>query len=189
MKLFLLALIFCSCNSKKQSPLETALQNGDTALAKKLAQKELDSLRGTIKDSSFANYLDASLHLQTLEFTLEKADTSRTGNNHAEELILNHPNGKRLYELMMKSYKLALSHTSNSSDINYFTNELSQSPEKWLEKKFANKKTYEALISIFLLQKDIALISAIEINTDNDLMRKELDTQYQELINIMRKNY
>ena len=91
MRLLLFVLIFFSCNSKKQSSLEKAFQNNDTALAKKLAQKELDNIRASITDSNFATSLDASLHIQTLELTLQKADTSRKGNSYSDDLILNYP--------------------------------------------------------------------------------------------------
>lgn len=189
MRVFLFFLILCSCNSKKPNQIDLALERNDTALVKKIAQKELDRIRASITDSSFGNTIDAMLQIQTLEFTLQKADSSRISNKFAEELILNHPDGQRLYNLMMKTYKHALDLSSKNSDVSYFTNELSQKSQIWLEERFANKKTFEALISLYLLQKDIALISAIENKVDTEFLRNQLETQYNNLINNMLKGY
>ena len=177
-----------SCHSKKPSQIELALEQNDTAFAKRLAQKELDSLRSSIKDSSFANTIDAMLLIQTLEFKLQKADSSRGGYQFSEKIILKHTDGQRLYHLMMSEYKQGIKYSTNASDIAYFKNELLHSSQEWLIKRFQNKKTYEALIALSLLQKDIALISAIKNKVDNAALRGELETQYNKLIDNLRKD-
>jgi hypothetical protein len=186
--LFVVISLF-ACQSKKQSPMEIAIENKDTALAMKLAKQKLDEIRASIKDSGFAASIDAGLLIQTLQFSLEKADSLRISNRFSNELILNHTNGYRLYEVMMKKYKQALEVSSNADDVIYFTTESSLAQKEWLDQKFSNKKTYEALISLLILQRDIALISAIENKVDNQLTRLQLEKSYQQIIDNMKKSY
>ena len=169
--------------------MEIALENKDTALAKKFAQNELDEIRSSIKDPDFAATTDASLQIQKLQFALQKADSSRVGNKFSNEIVFTNQDGQKLYALMLNKYKHALEITSNADDVIYFTNEIALTPGEWLEQKFANKKTYEALISLDILQRDLALISAIENKIDTEQIRKDLQKSYQRTIDNMRKAY
>jgi hypothetical protein len=187
LRVFLFAILISSCQCRNKSPLEAALEKGDTALTKKLARDELNKMRASITDSNFATTLDASLAIQSIQFDFQKADSTAIDSSFINKTIINRPDGTNLSVLMMKSYRMALEYASRKSDIDYFNSQLSLSSGGWLEKKFYNKSKAEALISLFLLQKDIALISAIEINADNDFMRQQLEEQYADLINNMRQ--
>jgi hypothetical protein len=77
LKFLLLSIFLFSCEAKKPGAIDMALEKKDTALAIKLAQKELDRQRASITDSNFATTIDAMLLLQNLKFSLQKADTSR----------------------------------------------------------------------------------------------------------------
>jgi hypothetical protein len=189
LKFFILLIFLFSCRPKEQSQIDLALEKKDTALAKKLAQKELDRMRASLTDSNFATTLDAMLLLQNLKFTLQKADTSRVNTKFSDEYILNHRNGERLYKLMQKLYERGLKQTINSSDIKYFSLQLSLDETEWLKQRFANKKTYEILISLHHLQKDMALISAIESHVDTKSLRQELEKSYGELDEIMQRGH
>jgi hypothetical protein len=178
-----------SCEAKKPGAIDMALEKKDTALAIKLAQKELDRQRASITDSNFATTIDAMLLLQNLKFSLQKADTSRVKTKFSDEYILKHRNGALLYKLMQKLYERGLKQTINSSDIKYFSLQLSLDESEWLKQRFANKKTYEALISLHHLQKDMALISAIESHVDTKSLRQELEKSYGELDEIMQREH
>jgi hypothetical protein len=90
---------------------------------------------------------------------------------------------------MQKLYERGLKQTINSSDIKYFSLQLSLDESEWLKQRFANKKTYEALISLHHLQKDMALISAIESHVDTKSLRQELEKSYGELDEIMQRGH
>jgi hypothetical protein len=178
-----------SCEPKKPGAIDLALEKKDTVLAKKLAQKELDSIRASITDSNFATTLDAMLLIQQLELTLQKTDTSRINKQLPEECILNHPDGQRLYYLMMQLYRRGLNQTKYRSDKAYFTNQLSLNAGNWLAIRFTGKKTYEALISLWWLQKDLALISLIENHIDNEPRRKDLEKSYGDITENLQRGY
>jgi hypothetical protein len=180
LKFILIALLFISCQSadrqaKAKKELELALKIQDTSLTK--MQQVVDNLRSTT-DSGFAIVLDASLQMQKLQFAFQKATDAK---NASDEIIVTHPDGQRLYELMMKSYKLALQHTSKSADIISFNREISMGQREWLEKNFAGKTTSEAKKTLFRLQKDIAIISGIVNGVDSDKMRKLTEDSYKGL--------
>lgn len=186
--LFVVISLF-ACQSKKQTRIEIAMENNDTALAKKLAQQELDKTRASITDPAFADIMDASLLIQSLQFELDKADSLKHTNKFSTDFILNNQNGKRLYDLTRKNYIRALEITSNANDVIYFTTEMALTQKEWLELKFANKKAYEVIIALLVLQRDIALISAIESKADNEGMRQELQQSYQQSIDDIKKSY
>jgi hypothetical protein len=184
LKFLLFLVFFISCQAadttkKAEEEIDLALKNNDTALAKKLAKQELDRLRSTVTGSTFAVILDAGLQIQALELALQKADSSK---KLADEIIVSHADGKRLYNLMMKAYKLAIQNTSRGSDIALYSKELSMSSQIWLEAKFAGKTNYQAKKSLRRLQKDIAIISAIINHMDNGRVRKETEDSYKDLI-------
>ena len=181
-------LLFYSCNTfpGKSTPV---VEKYDTAFTKEKAEQELKKIRTSITDSGFAVIVDANLQIQKVEFILQKADTSRIKKGFADSLIVIHNNGQLLYTHMMKLYTLALRQATKSSDINHYKKELAVSQEDWLRSKFWAKKTYEALISVRLLQKDAALISMIVNNTDNEETRKLVEEQYSSLIENMEKSY
>src|SRR5687768_13225855 len=107
-KLFYLGLIFVACNDSNGKKPDKAITDGDTALAKQLAREELNRIRSSITDSSFAASMDATLQIQAMEFTLQKADTSRQKIRVADSLIVNHPNGKIFHERIMRYYWIGL---------------------------------------------------------------------------------
>lgn len=183
MKFLLILILLVSCqaadtNQKAEEEIDFTLKNKDTSLAKKLAKQELDRLRSNVTDSNFAIILDASLQIQVLEFAFQKGDSSK---KIADEIIVNHPDGQRLYNLMMKAYKLAIQNTSRGADIVLYSKEHSMSSPIWLETKFAGKTNYQAKKSLLWLQKDIAIISAIVNHMDNDNVRKETEDSYKDL--------
>jgi hypothetical protein len=183
LKYILFAFILISCQSsdrheKAEEAIGLAIRNKDTALAKKLASDELKRLRSSITDSVFGKMTDVMLLIQDLEFSLQQADTSR---RVADEIIVNHPDGRRLYDLMMYSYKLGLASTSRSDDTTNFTNKTSIGQQEWLKQNFTGKTNTEAKKSLLRLQKDIALISAIVNHLDSGETRKEIEDSYKDL--------
>jgi len=54
--------------------------------------------------------------------------------------------------------------------------------QKWLEINFSGKTNAEAKKSLSLLQRDIAIISAIVNHMDSDQVRKETEDSYENLI-------
>jgi hypothetical protein len=189
MKYILLLFLFISCQSKPKPDYVKALEDGDTTYAKELAEKELQRIRASMPDSNTAAAMDASMQIMDLEFALRKADSSLKKTGIADSLIVNHMNGEKLYQGMIRYYNTALDHTTDTSDIIYFTSQSSKPVKKWLQQKFAHKTTFEALISLSLLQKDIALISAITIGQATDFTRRQLNEQYDSNIRRMRERH
>lgn len=132
---------------------------------------------------------DANMQIQTVEFVLQKADVSRIQNGVSDSFIVNNPNGQLLYSTMMKAYQLALQHATQQHDIIYYNMQLAFSQQAWLQSKFRSKKTYEALMAIFQLQKDLAVISMIVNNMDNEFERNMVEEQYSKLNVGMERNY
>jgi hypothetical protein len=183
-----LFIFLFSCQDKKKTELELAIEQGDTAMVKKLAKEELGKIRASISDSAFASILDASLAIQELQLILLKEDTSRRRSGLSDSLITSNPNGQKLYSLMMRVYSLGLKNSSRKTDNTYFYSVLKETSKEWIANRFFRKPTYEALISLNFLQKDVALISAIESKADNSFLRKELDRQYDDYAKMMRKS-
>ncbi len=182
MRLILFAILFLSCNNSDNNTdedLQQAIKNGDTALAKKLAQEEVNKLRSQINDSAFALLVDLNLQLQRLEFALPAGDTSQM---IADKIIVNGPGGQRLYNLAMRTYRLGLTKTSRHSDISSYTKELGYGKNEWLSMNFAGKTNIEAKKSLWRIQRDAAIISAIVNDTDTDKFRKETEDLYKKII-------
>ncbi|MFT3681374.1 MAG: hypothetical protein QM791_13940 [Ferruginibacter sp.] len=182
------AVLLYSCQSKKDNsgvPVST-----DTIpLSKEQAEKELKEIRAGIKDSGFAAMMDASLFIQRLEASLQKADSTRRAAGFSESLVVNNPDGGHFYELMMKVYRLGLQQADQPMDINYFKGQLGYTKENWLSWWFKNKKTYEALISFHLLQKDIATTSMIVNGGITEQDRSNLEQQYAKGIKGMEEQF
>ena len=184
MRIFILAIVIFSCQSAPadktaDDAIEQAIAKGDTAEAKKLAQEELNKMRSSITDSSFALIMDVNLQIQKIEFYFEK---SRGIQNVADEKIVNQPEGIRLYELMMRAYKLAIETTTRESDVVLYTKAGSVDQQQWFQANFSGKPNDRARKSLMLLQNDMYIISAIVNHGDTDELRKQAEDQYKRII-------
>jgi hypothetical protein len=185
MKYLILLLAFVSCQgpddrgSGLSKELTEALEKQDTAAVKIIAQQDLDKMRSSVTDSSFAALLDVNLQLQALEFELNKSDSS---NKIPGNIIAKTEKGSLLYRNCMRVYQFALERSANKEDHSFYTGELKKSKEQWLTEYFLNKSGTDSRISLLLLQKNMAIASTIINRIDQFSFRKETEEQYRSVI-------
>jgi hypothetical protein len=185
MKYLILLLTFVSCQgpddngSGLSKELTEALQKEDTAAVKKIAQQDLDRMRASVTDSSFAALMDINIQLQTLGFELNKTDSS---NKTPGNIIAKTEKGKLFYRNCMRVYQFAMERSLNREDHLFYTGELKKSQEQWLTEYFLNKSGTDSRISLLLLQKNMAIASAIINGVDQFSFRKETEEQYSSII-------
>jgi hypothetical protein len=174
MKYVFFLIIAWGCHEKQSASVEDrmneAIESGDTTLAKKLAQQELAHIRSSVTDSEFALFLDIGTRLQTMEFEVRKRD--------ARENLGEHEN--RLYDLMMRAYRLAIGSAKRNADVERFSKEINIEKEAWWKKYFVAKTMDETLRSLKKFQRDAALISAIVNGGDTDEFRNQIAESYKE---------
>jgi len=188
---FLIMTACAACQSRSSSSdgivlskeFEDALKNNDTALAKRIAQKELRKIRSSITDSSFAALIDAGNQLQSLEFNIQKLNTVDRNLVIADSLVASKEDLEKLYSCMKRVYSFAAVKSVQKTDIDYYTEKLVISCENWISNNFKGKTKKELQVSRLKLQKDIAIASAIINNVDS----KEIRTQTEDSYNLSIK--
>jgi hypothetical protein len=194
LKYILASLILVSCHSASgneeviSKDLLEALKNNDTTLAKEIAQKELDKTRASVTDSSFAALLDANLALQSFEFRIEKIKVENILKAIPDSLILNNDLDSKLYSYVSKVYGLVVKKATNQNDILYYSTKMSIPLESWIDNNFRNKTIKELKISTHLIQKDLAIASAIINNVDSKQVRQQTEDSYNQIIKILKEN-
>lgn len=183
LRYLLLFLTFSACQSASTSnadlsnEFEDALKNNDTALTKKIAQRELDKTRSSITDSSFAALIDASLELENLSFKIQKNDRSVTDNEYH----------KKIHSFIIRVYNFALKRSIQKTDIDYYANKLKISRENWITEYFSHKTNKELKITLALLQQDVAIASGIINSADTKEGRKEIEESYSRSIKMIKE--
>jgi hypothetical protein len=174
-------LASCQTSSRDEivlsKDLEDAIKNNDTLLAQKIAQRNLDETRASIKDSSFAALIDASLELQTLSFKIQKKESLVTDNEYL----------KKLHSFITRVYDFALKRSIQKIDIDYYTNKLNISREDWIAMYFSHKTQKELKVTVELLQQDVAIASGIINGADTKEGRKEIEEQYSRSIKMIKE--
>ncbi len=189
----LILLAGASCRSHSASPviskeLQDAVNHNDTALIEKLAQKELDKMRSSIPDSTAeAALTDAAVRVQSLDFKIQKNKPADRDQIITDSLIASKEEFERLYSYMKKVYSFALKKSIQKSDIDYYTEKLSVSSENWISNNFTNKTKRQLQVSRLLLQKDIAIASAIINNIDMEIWRSQTEDQYKNMIKLIEQ--
>lgn len=187
----ILAIAACAaCHNHSSSPndavlskeFEDAVKNNDTALAKKIAQGELDKIRSSITDSSFAALIDAGNQLQVLEFNIQKLKATNGNEIIADSLISNKNDLQKLYAYMIRVYSFALKKSVQQIDTDYYTEKLMVSAEDWVSNNFRRKTIKQLQVSRLMLQKDIAIASAIINNVDTKEIRTQTEDSYNSSI-------
>ena len=182
----------CQSNSTNDEitskDFQNALKNNDTALASEIAKKELDKLRASVTDSSFAALLDANLALQSFEFRIEKIKVENISKAVPDSLILNNGLDFQLYSFLSRVYSLVLLNATNKNDIAYYTSIAKIPFENWVNNNFRNKTIKELKISTILIQKDLAIASAIINNIDSKQFRELTESSYNNSVKTTIEN-
>jgi len=182
--LFCLSLLSCQPGSENKTDLSKefvdALNANDTALAKKIAQRELDKTRVAITDSSFAALIDANLLLQSLGFNIQKIKVENPLMKIPDSLFLSRESGYKLHSSIIKVYNLVLQKAHDRKDKEYFSGITMLPAEQWININFYNKTIKELMISNLSIQKDLAIASAIINNVDSRSIREQTEKSYLE---------
>lgn len=194
LKLFLASLILVSCHSASKNEeivskdLQDAIKNDDTALAVEIAKRDLDKTRSSVTDSSFAAILDANLALQSFEFRIEKVKIKDISKAVPDSLILNYELDSKLYSFVSRVYSLVLATATNKNDIAYYSAKMSIPFENWINNNFRDKTLKELRISTLLIQKDLAIASAIINNIDSKQFRELTEDSYNRSVKTIQEN-
>ena len=195
--LLLLFVIFSSCQSPGDEAhlnqeFKDAVKNNDTALANalanKIAQEYFEKLK-TVPDSIFTTLTDVGLRLHSLELDIEKINTASANSPVPDSLITSNEKIKILYTYMMKVYERALKKTIQKSDFDYYSQKLAVTSEIWANDNFKNKTKKELQISRVMLQKDIAVASAIIYGIDSKETRKQIEYGFNNSIRFIKEGH
>lgn len=180
LRCLLVALLFASCQSavshtKNEEKKKAVSNNPDSSQAS--LQGQIDTLSKTDSDSAITNGARAYIHELYFAFLKDKAIGGKK--DLADDIIVNHPHGRELYDTLMKVYKLGLQHSTKNSDIAIFKQKMSLYRQEWLKKNFAGKTNSEARKYLLHLQKDIMVVIGMVNGADGGEMRKMIDSLFK----------
>ena len=90
---------------------------------------------------------------------------------------------------MMRVYEFALKKAVEKSDVDYYSEKLTVTSEIWTSNYFKNKTKKELQISRVMLQKDIAVASAIIYGIDSKETRKHIEYGFNNSIKFIKEGH